>query len=364
MRALVVGVESYEAGSAWDLDGPVRDALGHVHWLRELGLADRDITLLLSPLARNRDLADSAGLPHRPADRDTVHRVLTRELADEHSDWLCVAWSGHGLVDADGNRRLLFADAVQRDLRCLDVEAALALYRSDGAPGHPRQLWLLDACQTHADAAATAGTLRPDPLPRAPLRQQADQHVLFACGPGETTRNGMRSGRFSAEALRLLRDHPDWRSGPRPLAEALRRTFGNTTSLWFEGDGEAVRTRGERPVVPPPRRPAPRRKLELADKRRLYDALAAVPAMLHPDSRGLVIGLLPVDMAANVPRPGVMRLEILGLIDTCVTFGDGLTRLWEAVSLVVAPGATALDDLLDVLRDYPEWFTEPVSNGG
>ncbi|MER7107101.1 effector-associated domain 2-containing protein [Streptomyces sp. NPDC000229] len=363
MRALVVGVESYEAGSAWDLDGPVRDALGYVGWLRELGVPDRDMTLLLSPLARNRALADGAGLPHRPADRDTVHRVLARELADERSDWLFVAWSGHGLVDADRNRRLLFADAVQRDLRCLDVEVALALYRSDGAPGHPRQLWLLDACQTYADAAAASGALRPDPLPRAAPRQRADQYALFACGPGETTRNGMRSGLFSAEALRLLRDHPDWRASPRPLAEALRRTFGNTTSLWFEGDGEAARTRGEHPTVPGPRRAAPRRKLELADKRRLHDALAAVEAMRRPESRGQIIGLLPDVMAGSVPRRGETRLEILGLIDTCVTFGDGLTRLWEAVSLV-DPGTTALDDLLEVLQDYPEWFTGPSSNGG
>ncbi|WP_073756688.1 effector-associated domain 2-containing protein [Streptomyces sp. CB03234] len=363
MRALVAGVESYEAGSAWDLDGPVRDALGYVRWLRELGVAERDMTLLLSPLARNRALADTAGLPHRPADRDTVHRVLARELADERSDWLLVAWSGHGLIDADRNRRLLFADAVQRDLRCLDVEAALALYRSDGAPGHPRQLWLLDACQTYADTTATAGALRPDPLPRATPRQQADQYVLFACGPGETTRNGMRSGVFSTEALRLLRDHPDWRTSPRPLAEALRGTFGNTTSLWFEGDGEAHRTVGHRPTVPAPRRATPGRRLELADKRRLHDALAAVDVMRRPESRGQIIGLLPDAMAGSVPRQAQTRLEILGLIDTCVTFSDGLTPLWEAVSLV-DPGTPAAEALLEVLRDYPEWFTDPGANGG
>ncbi|MFF8291481.1 hypothetical protein ACF068_19935 [Streptomyces sp. NPDC016309] len=363
MRALVVGVESYEAGSAWDLDGPVRDALGHLGRLRELGVRDGDITLLLSPLARNAALAGTAGVPYRPADRDTVHRVLTRELAAERSDRLYVAWSGHGLIDADRDRRLLFADAVPHDLRCLDVEAALAFYRSDGAPGHPRQLWLLDACQTHADAAATAGALRPDPLPRATPRQHADQHVLFACGPGQTARNGLRSGVFSTEALRLLREHPDWYASPRPLAEALRGRFGTTTSLWFEGDGEAVRTRGTRPHVPAPARPAPRRALDLADKGRLHDALAALEVMRDPASRGQVIGLLPAPMSGSVPRRAETRLEILGLIDTCVSFRDGLTRLWEAVSLV-DPGTTARDDLREVLGDYPEWFTAPVSHGG
>ncbi|MGW4205749.1 effector-associated domain 2-containing protein [Streptomyces sp. NPDC004726] len=380
MRALVVGVESYEAGSAWSLDGPVHDALGYAGWLRELGVREEALTLLLSPLERNRERVEKSGLRYRPADRDTVHRVLARELAEQRSDWLFVAWSGHGLIDGEHSRRLLFTDAVQRDLRCLDVEAALALYRSDGAPGHPRQLWLIDACQTYADPVATAGALRPDPLPRSTPRQQADQHVLFACGPGETTRNGVRSGDFSAEALRLLREDPARRHSPGLLAEALRARLGKTTSLWFEGDGEARRTRGgaspgeanpgganrgtggRRPAAPPPSR-ARRGQFGLADMRRLHDALAAVGAMRTPESRSRVIGLLPDELAGSVARSGVMRLEILDLVETCLAFTDGLTHLWAAVSLV-DPGTAALDDLLEVLREYPEWFTPPDPEPG
>jgi hypothetical protein len=352
MRALLIGVETYEAGTAWDLDGPVRDALGFATWLRELGVGEDRITLLLSPLERNRHLAASAGPTYRPADRDTVHRVLTRELAGERSEWLFVAWSGHGLIDAERSRRLLFADAVPRDLRCLDVEAALALYRSDGAPGHPRQLWLLDACQTHADAAMTAGALRPDPVPRATPRQLADQHALFACGPGEVARGGLRSGAFSTEALRLLRGRPELRQTPRLLAETLRTRFGNTTSLWFEGDGDARRSTAAAN--------GRRRKLDLADRYRLHDALAAVPALREPASRSRVIGLLPDEIAGSVPRSAVMRLEILDLVETCLAFREGLTHLWSAITLV-DPGTLAREELLAVLRDYPEWFTPPPS---
>ncbi|MFI5808275.1 hypothetical protein [Streptomyces sp. NPDC051561] len=362
MRALVVGVESYEAGSAWQLDGPVRDALGYVDWLRGYGVPPQSVTLLLSPLDRNRRLADSCGLDHRPADRDTVHKVLTRELAEERSDWLFVAWSGHGLIDAERNRRLLFADAGPKDLRCLDMDAALALYRSDGAPGHPRQLWLVDACQTHADPATTTGILRPDPLPHFTPRQQADQHVLFACGPGQSARGALRTSEFSSEAIRLLREHPDWSRTPRPLADALRDRFGSTTSLWFDGGGEALRTSGRAPAPAP--RPKPvrmaeaRRQLALSDRRRLLDALTALEVMRQPTSRGRIIGLLPQQMAGNVARSEVMRLEILGLIETCLSFREGLTHLWDAISLV-DPGTMELGELLEIFREYPDWFTPP-----
>ncbi|MER7000383.1 hypothetical protein [Streptomyces sp. NPDC000410] len=373
-----MGVEAYEAGSAWNLDGPADDALAYARWLWDLGLARDDVTLLLSPLPRNRaaveSAAASAGARFAPADRETVHRTLFRELAAASGEWLFVSWSGHGLVDPEGRRRLLYADAVHGDLRCLDLDAALAAFRSDVAPSHPRQLWLIDACQTFADPAATAGALRPDPVPRGTLRSRPDQQVLFACGPGEAAagRAGAaadrRSGVFTGEALALLRENPGWREESHLLAETLRVRFqassarGETrqlpTSLWFEGAAGARRTTIAAPAPAPPR---PRR-LGTSDHRRLYEALAAVPVMRDPGTRGAVMNRLPAEIAGSVPRSGVMRIEILELVDTCLAFRDGLTRLWEALSLLDA-GTEALAALHDVFEEYPEWFNSPHASG-
>ncbi|MGI5198145.1 effector-associated domain 2-containing protein [Streptomyces sp. CA-288835] len=368
-RALLVAVETYEAGTAWNLDGPVRDALAHRSWLLGQGFAPEAITLLVSPLPENCVLLQKAGVEEQPADRESVHRALFRELAETASDWLFVAWSGHGLVDLDGHRRLVYADAVGRDLRSLDVEAALAAFRSDIAPAHPRQLWLLDACQTFTDAASAANALRPDPVPRGRLRAVREQQVLFACGPGEATGNrvpgaGARdgvpraSGAFSSAALALLRAHPEWRHDAAQLAAALREEFSAAaaggeaavmpTSLWFEGAGHTTRAEVSRA--------APRRRLGPADHRRMYDALADLPVMQDPGLRAAVIGHLPLEICASVPRSPVMRIEILALIRTCLVFENGLLHLWDAVSLLDA-GTLALSELETVLRDYPEWFT-------
>ncbi|MCX4908779.1 hypothetical protein [Streptomyces sp. NBC_00878] len=385
-RALLVAVETYEAGTAWDLDGPVRDLLAQRAWLLGQGLDPERITLLVSPLPKNRALLREAGVTGRPADRESVHRALFRELAAADSDWLFVAWSGHGLVDLDGHRRLMYADAVGQDLRSLDVEAALAAFRSDVAPGHARQLWLLDACQTFTDAASAADALRPDPVPRGRLRAVREQQVLFACGPGEATGNRERvagdragdgaprasgvsrvsgasraSGAFSAAALTLLHAHPQWRFDAAPLADALREEFSAAaaaggaaavlpTSLWFDGAGHTARTEVGRA--------APRRRLGSADHRRMYDALADVPVMQDPGLRAAVIGQLPLEIGASVPRSPVMRVEILTLIRTCLVFDNGLFHLWDAVSLLDA-GTLALAELESVLRDYPESFTPP-----
>jgi hypothetical protein len=363
-RAVLVAVESYETGSAWDLDGPVRDALAYRAWLLDLGLAPGAVTVLASPLPKNRARFEEAGVHWRPADRDSVHRALFRELAAAAGDWLCVAWSGHGLVDLDGHRRLVYADAAPGDLRSLDLEAALAAFRSDVAPGHPRQLWLVDACQTFTDAASAADALRPDPVPRGRLRAVPEQRVLFAGGPGEAAGNRVQEGAadsssaagvFSAAVLDLLRAHPEWRHDTARLAAGLRERFRTDsttsavpTSLWFEGAGDTARSEV--------RRAAPRRRLHLADHRRLHDALAALPVMRDPGLRAAVIARLPPEIGASVPRSPVTRIEILELISTCLVFDNGLGHLWEAVSLLDA-GTAALGELEAVLKDYPEWFT-------
>ncbi|GAA2499418.1 effector-associated domain 2-containing protein [Streptomyces longisporus] len=349
-RAVLVAVEEYGTGSSWNLDGPVRDVLAYRAWLLEQGAAADSIKVLASPLPANRTLLEATGVHWRPADRERVHEVLFREVAPAADDWLFVAWAGHGLVDLDGKRRLVYADAAIPDLRCLDLDGALAAFRSDLAPQHTRQLWLIDACQTFTDVTTVGHALRPDPVPRGRLRQVLGQHVLFASGPGQVT-----TGVFSAAALELLRAHPEWRYDSAPLAAALRERFRRQglaaavpTTLWSEGGGAEIRTHAGRA--------APRRRLEVADYERLLGALQAVPAMLDPGLRAVVISHLPLDICSSVPRNAVPRIEILRLISTCVAFRNGLWHLWKAVSLVDA-GTVALDDLEAVLQDYPEWFT-------
>ncbi|GLW45741.1 hypothetical protein Stsp02_14030 [Streptomyces sp. NBRC 14336] len=358
-RAVLVAVETY--GTGWELDGPVRDLLAYREWLLGQGCAAEAITVLTSPLPQGEGLLADAGVEWRPATRDIVHDVLFHEVGPTASDDLFVAWSGHGLVDGAGHRRLLYADARDIDVRCLDLDATLAAFRSDLAPSHPRQLWVADACQTFVETA-TAYELPPDPVPRARLRSVPGQRVLFACGPGGTavqrravTSADVReaSGLFSRTVLELLREQPELRDDTDRLAVALRERFkgargGAPTTLWIGGEGDSIRIEA--------RRGAARRRPDLEDEKRLYGALYAVPVMQDPGTRAAVIARLPSAIASSVPRNPVARIEILELIGVCVLFENGLGHLWRAVSHLDA-GTTALGDLEAVLGEYPEWFT-------
>ncbi|WFB06727.1 hypothetical protein LRS74_06465 [Streptomyces sp. LX-29] len=90
------------------------------------------------------------------------------------------------------------------------------------------------------------------------------------------------------------------------------------------------------PGPPVPVRPA------AARRRRLVQALEAVPAMVDPTSRELVLGLLPAEIASGVPRSPVTRTQLLDLLDTCGLFPGGLDLLCEAIGAVDS-GTPALD---------------------
>ena len=57
-HAVVVGIERYEAGDNWDLDGAASSALRIIRWLRERHVPVGNITTLLSPLDKNRSTVE------------------------------------------------------------------------------------------------------------------------------------------------------------------------------------------------------------------------------------------------------------------------------------------------------------------
>lgn len=99
-----------------------------------------------------------------------------------------------------------------------------------------------------------------------------------------------------------------------------------------------------------------------AQRKALVEALEDLPAITDPASREAVLRRLPRRLATSIPRSAVLRVELLGLVDTCITFHGGLLALWEAVSFVDT-GTRERDALFGVLQRMPE-FAQQQANGG
>ena len=150
--AVVVGIERYEAGRKWDLDGAAESALRIIGWLRECDVPAENITVLLSPLYSNRSkveqrLAD-LGFPTEslPATVEKVRQVVTEQLPGKDGDLLVLFWSGHGVLDGRLQRRLFCADAGINAKYNINVTDLLAALSGKNFRGLRDQVIIVDAC--------------------------------------------------------------------------------------------------------------------------------------------------------------------------------------------------------------------------
>jgi hypothetical protein len=150
--AVVVGIERYEAGNRWDLDGPAHSALRIIGWLRRCDVPAENITVLLSPLDSNRSKVEQAlidlGLSQQPglATVEKIRQVVTEQLPGKDGDLLVMFWSGHGVLDRRVQRRLFCADAGIHAKYNINVTDLLAALSGKNFEGLGQQVVIVDAC--------------------------------------------------------------------------------------------------------------------------------------------------------------------------------------------------------------------------
>lgn len=183
-RALIIGVNSYETLTD-GLKGAVTDA---IHWYgiaRRMGIADRDITVLTSPVLDPSALGSDA-VTCGPATRAAITAAV-EQLADAmDTEGACkamVTFSGHG--GWSEARGALIAPA---DVRA-DLEDAVSLGELeallDRRADDTDVTFFVDACYRHRDGGEGIGllpTLRRRDVVFSACPPQAQSHELFVGG--------------------------------------------------------------------------------------------------------------------------------------------------------------------------------------
>lgn len=359
VHALIVGIESYGAGAAWDLPGPARDAVRVHALLRSAGVPEDQLHLHLAPLPPY-----DPGVRYAPADQATLRRALVQELPRARGEALWVWWGGHGALDRSGHLRLFCADATTADKLGIDLDSALERYRSDAVPSLTEQLWVVDACETFEEDLALREQLPPDALPVGRRTLVHRQTVLRAAGRGRAAANDpvRGTGLFSDVLLGLLTEHvgalpapPD----PEELFPAVRariaalREAGRTLQYPQIRLQSPERDETLTPAAPPdaPRPPSP--------LRRAVDALLAYPLMADPVERQTVVATLGPAVTGTLSRHPKARTDATGIL-------NGLARsrpeaLWELYDAVVSvdddPGRGR--ELQAALGEFASWMRRP-----
>jgi hypothetical protein len=355
--ALVVGVERYDAGPDWNLDGPASDATRFVSWLSERGVPADQMAVFLSPLNQTPPLPP--GVMAEPARREQVTEAITRTLPGWRGDLLWLFWAGHGVLTRDDHIRLFYADASTEDKRNLDLPSLLTTLRSDRYPSFPRQVGLVDACQTYADRLQFATTLPTDTFSYGQPLPGREQFVMYAASAGQLAANlgGARAGLFSQVVMEELAkaDHDDWPPGMDLVATQVDRRF---TQLRAAGHAEQTPTSfrwrpwtggerilGETPPEPTAAASPPvRRPPSALAMRELVDRLLDVEVVADPLSRAAIVRRLRKGLATSIRHDAAARVHVVNIVTRCLDFPGGLAELMEAVRLYADPRDPALGD--------------------
>jgi hypothetical protein len=255
--AIVVGVEEYQTGTRWRLDGPALDACRFARWLTVRGVPADRITLLVSPLPENADEVavekEARGYRYGVADHATVRDVFTQYLPKQRSGLLVLYWGGHGVIQQE-ERRLIYADATTLDKRNLNLSSLLLSMRSSTFAGHPQQLGLIDVCLNLVEELGWEGTMPNEEFSVGRTESRRDQRVLLAASPGERAVNvdSLKTGLFSQVVREALDSLPagTWppdADGLRDLVherfEQLRNEGGTRqvpSNVWYRSRSDDV----------------------------------------------------------------------------------------------------------------------------
>ena len=211
--AIIVGIENYNAGQSWDLNGPAHDACQFATWLCNKQVPSENITLFISPLDENRQLALPNGLSFQAATEQNVTNCIENTLAQSIYDLLYFYWGGHGVITTVGERRLFYADATVANKKNLDLNLLLVFLRTDyfQASALSRQIVIVDACANYATDMKATKELPQRIFPNGEPLENREQYVLMAAKPGESAKNlgAEKTGLFTKELMAQLANQPE-----------------------------------------------------------------------------------------------------------------------------------------------------------
>nr|WKF61232.1 hypothetical protein HUO10_005763 [Paraburkholderia busanensis] len=217
--ALVVGIDEYAGSEKWRLNGPGNDALRFVDWLRRKhGVPARNINLLLSPCAEDRERMDrqatDLGVEIGYASQNNIRQILEASLphvAEQPDLCFYLYWAGHGAVSVNEQEvhYIHCADSGPAPIVALSVDEVLRLLRSPLLSQFCKQVCVFDTCapyRTKKDGVFSYTRLAPkdaDP--------QVEQFTMLAARYGEWARTRALEGKglFSEVLFEWLADHPN-----------------------------------------------------------------------------------------------------------------------------------------------------------
>jgi hypothetical protein len=247
--AVLVAIEEYEE-KRWNVEGPLRDAIGFVEWLRSRDVPAKNIRVLASATPAQsewavKELGKLGVLGPASAKQSDIRRAFL-ELKEARFELLYVYWSGHGTMGRDNAHHLLTSDARTDDVTSVEIGQLQTLLKTTqvGATAEAlrHQVFFFDVCSDYAESNKAVEQLAAKLTPaQFPAGGQPDgsrgQFVVRATAPGLKAANREDRGVFSRALLSFLNQQKDVVGWPEPM----RCVEGAWKALIESRDAEHIR---------------------------------------------------------------------------------------------------------------------------
>lgn len=352
-KALLVGIEKYDAGDHLNLNGPAHDVLRMVQWLLRQGIPAGNLTIFLSPLDSNSAIADQirnlTGSTPTSATQSNIRDKLTTKLQQESASLFIFYWGGHGWVTQEGERRLFYADAQIKDERNLDFNDLLVTMRSDHYKEMSRQLFIIDACANYIDHSRTKPP--SEALSKGKLSPSTEQYALFAAKLGDRAKNldSEKTGLYTKELLTEFESLPpniSWLPEIEAISARLQRKFvdlrnqGLTeqtpTTLWNRDWIGNDLSFGQMPIDPVlettkilSKMP---KELTFSELLQIVNSLIACDTLRDSQRRDVIVDQLRPEIRNNIRRANDPKTDIINIVKTSRNYPGGLKELLAIVN--------------------------------
>lgn len=334
--AIVVGIEQYNAGTSWNLDGPVRDASRFVSYLLNCGVPNNQIRLFASPIQSNESELQRLDIASQLATYDVLNRAVIDELTMQSGDLLCLFWSGHGVIDVRNNQRLFCADATEQNPRHLSLNNLLATWRTDTIGRFSRQIGFIDACANYLESQRTVAAIPENLLPTG-KPTSIEQFFIMAAAPGEMAANKNQSGVFSKALLEAL--GATWPPAMESINDRLAQQFltlreqgkarQTPTYYWsqdWKGNTKRFGDFDRRSVGADSAE-----SIGVDLRHELVTALLRCESMANAQARESILADLPADIKHNIARSSATRFDVNAIVHTASRYRRGLAVLLQNV---------------------------------
>lgn len=220
-HAILVGIEKYEIGDAWQLSGPAFDVLLISAWLIDCGVPKNQIHLFVNYADENQKKflyqVDELGLKYNDQPTSatmkqffnkSLHKLLSNSNSNECEKTLLIFWAGHGSVEMDhaAPQRLVFCSDSNANIgEFLSINKLANFLGSEFA--NIRQIFITDVCALEIEHYYP--TMLINHVPFSKQSKISDGEKFFAhattLGGFAKSASNKRAGLFTEHLLQQLK---------------------------------------------------------------------------------------------------------------------------------------------------------------